>query len=51
MIKIIGGKYYSVRGKKIDKILYEIQENSFLKGTLGGCILKKVNQSIIISKE
>ena len=51
VIKIIGGKYYSVRGKKIDKILYEIQENSFLKGTLGGCILKKVNQSIIISKE
>tara|TARA_Y100000992_G_scaffold195840_1_gene133169 strand:+ start:1264 stop:2292 length:1029 start_codon:yes stop_codon:yes gene_type:complete len=50
-IGLIGGRYYSVRGKKIDKILNEIRENSFLKGTLGGCILEKVNQTIIISKE
>jgi tRNA(Ile)-lysidine synthase len=50
-LNIINGKYYPVRGKKIDKILNEIQENSFLKGTLGGCILEKVNQTIIISKE
>jgi len=51
VISIIGGRYYSARGKKIDKILSEIQKNSFLKGTLGGCIIKKVNQTIIISKE
>jgi len=50
-LNIINGKYYPVRGKKIDKILNEIQENSFLKRTLGGCILEKVNQTIIISKE
>ena len=51
LISVIGGKYYPVRGKKIDKILNEIQKNSFFKGTLGGCILEKVNQTIIISKE
>ena len=51
LISIIGGKYYSVRGKKIDKILNEIEKNSFFKGTLGGCILEKVSQTIIISKE
>ena len=51
LISVIGGKYYPVRGKKIDKILNEIKKNSFLKGTLGGCILEKVSQTIIISKE
>ena len=51
LISVIGGKYYPVRGKKIDKILNEIVKNSFLKGTLGGCILEKVSQTIIISKE
>ena len=51
IIKIIGGKYYSVRGKKIDKALDLINNNSALKTTLGNCIIKKVNQSIIVTKE
>ncbi len=50
-IKLIGDKYYSVRGKKIDKIILQIQNDAFFKGTLGGCIIKKVNQTLIISKE
>ena len=51
VIKNIGKKYYSVRGKKLEKILKEIDKESFFKATLGGCIVKKVNQTIIISKE
>ena len=51
LIKIVGKKYYSVRGKKIDKIINQIQNDAFNKGTLGGCIIKKVNQTLIITKE
>ena len=50
-IKFIGKKYYSVRGKKLDKIIKNIQNNTLSKSTLGGCILEKVNQTVIISKE
>mgnify|MGYP001253583759 CR=1 FL=1 len=50
-IKIIGKKYYSVRGKKLDKIIIKIKKNVFKKGTLGGCIIEKLNQTVIIRKE
>ena len=50
-IKSIGKKYYSARGKKLDKIINDIESNSLSKATLGGCIIKKVNQTVIISKE
>ncbi len=50
-IKIIGGKYNTVRGKKIDNILSKIENNVLIKETLGGCIIKKLNQTVIISKE
>ena len=51
VIKIVGKKYYPARGKKIDKILSEINNKASFKVTLGGCIIKKVNQTIILSKE
>ena len=50
-IKLVGKKYYSVRGKKIDKIINSIKNEDSFQGTLGGCIIKKVNQTVIISKE
>ena len=50
-IKLVGKKYYSVRGKKIDKIIKSITNNNSIKATLGGCIIEKVNQTVIISKE
>ena len=50
-LKSIGGKYYSVRGKKLDKMIYDIQNNKLFRSTLGGCIVEKVNHTIIISKE
>ena len=50
-LKKIGGKYYSVRGKKLEKMIYDIQNNRLFKSTLGGCIVEKVNHTIIISKE
>ena len=46
-----GRKYYSVRGKKLEKMIYDIQNNRLFRSTLGGCIVEKVNHTIIISKE
>ena len=50
-IKLVGKRYYSVRGKKLDKIIRDIENNRFLRATLGGCIIEKLNQTVIISKE
>lgn len=50
-IKLISKNYYSVRGKKIDKIISDIENNKLLRATLGGCIIEKINQTIVISKE
>ena len=50
-IKLIGQRYNAVRGKKIDNILDKIGKNSFNSETLGGCIIKKAHQTVIISKE
>ncbi len=51
VIQIIGKKHYPVRGKKIDKIINNIKNDEFKRTTLGGCIIEKVNQTVILSKE
>ena len=51
LIKMVGKKYYEVRGKKLDKVILRIKSNNFLKVTLGGCIIEKVNQTVILTKE
>ena len=50
-IKLIGQKHYSVRGKKIEKIITRIKSETSLKETLGGCLLERLNNTIILSKE
>ena len=51
IIKIVGKKYYPARGKKIQNIIHLINSKPAVKVTLGGCIIKKVSQTVIISKE
>ena len=51
LIQTVGKKHYPVRGKKIDKIIKLINLKSSFKVTLGGCIIKKVNGTIILLKE
>ena len=51
VIKNIGKKYYTARGKKIDKIINLVESKSSFKVTLGGCLIKKVNETVILSKE
>ena len=50
-IKIVGKKYYSARGKKLDKIINDVVNKQSFKATLGGCIIEKVNQTVVISAE
>ncbi len=52
LIHEIGNKKSFTRGRKIVSLINDIKYNKNLrKKTLSGCILKKVNKSIIISKE
>ena len=50
-LKLIGEMKNQIRGKKIDNIIKKLGEKNYNKETLGGCVIKKVNQSVIISKE
>ena len=50
-IKLIGERSYPVRGKKLDNIISKIRDNCLYKVTIGGCIIEKVNETLIISKE
>ncbi len=51
VIKIVGKKYYPARGKKIDNLIDKIRKQISFKTTLGNCIFKKINNTIIVSKE
>ena len=51
IIKRVGKRYYPTRGKKIDNIIHLIDVKPSFKVTLGGCIIKKVNETVIVSKE
>ena len=50
-IKLVGEMYNYVRGKKLDNILKKIKKGNLFKETLGGCVIKKVNQTVILTKE
>ncbi len=51
VLKGVGEKYYPVRGKKIDNLIYQIKNDNSFMTTLGNCVIKKVNSSVIVSKE
>ena len=51
VIKIVGKKYYPARGKKIGRIINLIGTKPSFKVTLGGCVIKKVNGTVLLSKE
>ena len=50
-IKKIGKMHNLVRGRKISDILKKYEENNLDKETLGGCLIKRVNQTVILYKE
>ena len=51
LIQILGKKYYPVRGKTINELIKKINKRSFIKVTLGGCIVERVNETVLISQE
>ena len=51
IIQKLGKKYYPVRGKSINELIKGINANSFSKVTLGGCLIERVNETILISEE
>ena len=51
IINVIGGRYYSPRGKKIDMIINKINNNELSKVTLGGCTIEMQHKTVIILKE
>ena len=51
VLKKIGKKYYSPRGRSIDQVIQKIKLNNFKKVTLSGCIIEKLNKSLIIYQE
>ena len=50
-IKDLGANYYFARGNKILRIIDLINDNKNFKTSLGGCIIKKTNNTVIINKE
>ena len=51
LVHLIGKKSNFVRGKKIENILSKIKEGKLRKETLGGCVIKMINHTIILTKE
>ena len=50
-LREIGKNYYFPRGKKIDRILNDLKNKDNFKTTIGGCFIKKIQKTIIISRE
>ena len=51
IIQKLGKKYYPARGKSINELIEGINKKSFTKVTLGGCFIKRINETILISQE
>ena len=50
-IKSVSKNYYPPRAKKIVNLLNKFKSNEKLKGTLGGCIIQKIRNNLVIYKE
>jgi len=51
LLKKIGGKYYSPRGKNLSKILTKLRSGEIKKVSISGCIVEKINNSFKIYRE
>jgi len=51
ILKDIGGKYYPPRGKDLINLINKTENKNFTKVTLGGCIIERIYNSLLIKKE
>jgi tRNA(Ile)-lysidine synthase len=50
-IRNFSKSYYPPRAKKIINLLNRIKSDEKLKATLGGCVIQKINDNLVISRE
>ena len=51
ILQDISGRYFPARGKGVSRIINQIKQKSLTKTTIGGCIIEKIENSVVISKE
>jgi tRNA(Ile)-lysidine synthase len=51
IIKKIGKKYYLPRGKSVNALVSNIKSKKFKKTTLGGCVIQKISETVVIFSE
>ncbi len=51
ILQDISGRYFPARGKRVSKIIDQIREKFILKATIGGCVIEKIENSVVIYKE
>tara|TARA_Y100000741_G_C18092685_1_gene493448 strand:- start:60 stop:539 length:480 start_codon:yes stop_codon:yes gene_type:complete len=51
ILKKIGNKYYSPRGKSVSQLIARFKSGEIKKINISGCMLEKINNSFIIYKE
>ena len=51
ILSLVSGTYYPPRSKKIVNLIYRLEKNEFVKSTLGGCLVEKKDNFILITKE
>ena len=50
-IKDVSKSYYPPRAKKIITLLNRVKSDKKLKSTLGGCVIQKIHNNLLIYKE
>jgi len=51
ILQLVGKKYFPPRGKKIINVLENLENRITFKATLGNCVIKKINRTVIVYKE
>ena len=51
ILSLVSGQYYPPRSKKILNLINRIKKTKYNKSTLGGCVIEKKDDFLIISKE
>ena len=51
LFKNISKKDYPPRGKKMISLIKELKSKQYIKATLGGTIIEKIHNSVIVSLE
>ena len=51
ILQDISGRYFPARGKSVLRIINQIRQKSLTKTTIGGCVIEKIENSVVIYRE